>query len=84
MEVFTSYKKVLDHVKENIADYLDVNRKHIHILSISEGEKSGIGDTYQIYRHVEYVHNGHKHKALWIEYYHNGETKELFSLKDQE
>lgn len=84
MDVFNYHKKVLDHVKENIADYLDVNRKHIHILSISEGEKSGIGETYQIDRKVEYEYNGEIRKALWIEYYHNGETKELFSLKDQE
>lgn len=84
MDVFNYHKKVLDHVKENIADYLDVNRKHIHILSISESDKKGLGETYQIDRKVEYEYNGEIRKALWVEYSNNGVIKEFYSLKDQE
>ena len=76
MEVFKTYKQVLDHLKELIADALDVNRRHIEIVSISEGEKIGRIE-YSIEYLISYKCDGVMQEAKWVvSHWTNGDTTE--------
>lgn len=76
MEAFKSYKQVLDHLRELIADALDVNRNHIEIISIETGEKIGFIN-YSIEYIVKFKMDKEQGTAKWIvSYWNDGSVKE--------
>ena len=86
MDVFECHTEVIKHVTELIADFLDVNRKHIKILGIEEGHKIGRGFTnYSIERVVSFELDGEQRKAVWYENrWNENQTTDNVSLLDQD
>ena len=76
MEAFKSYKQVLDHLGELVADALDINRRHIEVLSIETGEKIGITE-YSIEYHIKFKMDGEHRTGKWIvSYWRDGSVTE--------
>ena len=76
MEAFKSYNQVVEQLRELIADALDVNRRHIDIISIRKGERIGRLD-YSIEYHIVYMNDGAEHNAIWtVSHWSNGDSTE--------
>ena len=77
---------VLEYLRNQIADQLDINRQHIEITSIKTPLKRRVGKDYETTRTVKFKNNNEPDKertAVWTEFkYFNGEMYERLQITD--
>lgn len=81
MDAFKKYRDVIEHLRGIIADQLDINHRHVSILSIQEGEKTGTFFEWERKYTVLFSVDSVQKTAIWTEYHlNNGEVAERIKL----
>ena len=82
MDVFNQYHFVINHLRDVIADRLDVNHNHIRTISITEIKTYSYGSDTTVECTVVFMKDQDQHTAIWKICKTDDKTFEACSIQD--